>query len=493
MSTGEDNDVLPTEECDIVHTTWTAAAPDYAKAQAANKSYQNFPLGKPKNVGQKPEHQTVAFIKREEDGDVVELTNGQVRTEPKRNKSFDHVDAFYDEMIENDNLEQPFKLTNTVLETSHKQPIYAAAFNHYQKGNRAQLATAAREMISVYDCSVDYHDLSLVRSFVDNNSEESYFAITWCYDVVAQRSLIVAGGYSAFIKVIDPANGELVQELWGHGDVINEIRTDPSNSMIIASVSKDTTVRIWNIRVGLCLVVFGGIEGHMDQVLSCDWSPDSRFLVSCGMDHSVRMWYITPAARDLIAFSLQREGEATLRCYRPGHHANKSLPTKHIYYPNAWTTDLHCDYVDCVRFVGWHLISKGSERVANIYRFGHHNEPYDQVFRIKADSACTRIAQLNLPACDVWFLKFDIDPVGRWVVFGSKSGHLHFFNIRDRDSPEGDADYVVRVGNSPIRQVAFGASGRILIAVTDDYEIFKLERNVLNDYGSQKKINASSV
>lgn len=111
---------------------------------------------------------------------------------------------------------------------------------------------------------------------------EDYFALDWCYDLDVEQCRIVVSGESAIIKVLDPVGGVMLQvkaafcshsllfqEKFGHGDTINELKTDPNNSMIFASVSKDNSIRIWHLQDKVALICLGGQKGHVDQVLSC--------------------------------------------------------------------------------------------------------------------------------------------------------------------------------------------------------------------------------
>ena len=90
---------------------------------------------------------------------------------------------------------------------------------------------------------------------------------------------------------------------------MNELRTSPASSTIVASASKDFTVRLWNINRSECLVILGGVHGHRDQVLSLvrakkiqptlidmqyqDFDSTARYVVTAGMDHEVKLYDIS--------------------------------------------------------------------------------------------------------------------------------------------------------------------------------------------------------
>ncbi|KAA3643201.1 MAG: TIR domain-containing protein [Chloroflexi bacterium] len=68
----------------------------------------------------------------------------------------------------------------------------------------------------------------------------------------------------------------LKRVLAGHSDAIYKLAWSP-DGRFLASPSKDTTIRIWNVATANCVAV---LNAHKKPVTSIAWSPDTEFLVS---------------------------------------------------------------------------------------------------------------------------------------------------------------------------------------------------------------------
>lgn len=53
------------------------------------------------------------------------------------------------------------------------------------------------------------------------------------------------------------------------------------------SGSKDTTLKVWELRTGK---LKEDLPGHKDEVYAVDWSPDGEKVGSGGKDRAVRVW-----------------------------------------------------------------------------------------------------------------------------------------------------------------------------------------------------------
>lgn len=59
------------------------------------------------------------------------------------------------------------------------------------------------------------------------------------------------------------------------------------DSRLLVSGSKDTTLKVWELRTG---ALKEDLPGHKDEVYAVDWSPDGEKVGSGGKDRAVRFW-----------------------------------------------------------------------------------------------------------------------------------------------------------------------------------------------------------
>ena len=98
------------------------------------------------------------------------------------------------------------------------------------------------------------------------------------------RFAIACADYSVQIR---QADGERLQTLKGHGDMVWQVRYSLDGERL-ASVSSDRTLRLWNPQ-GQLLKIF---TDHTNTVWSVSFSPDGRYLISASEDSSLRLWHV---------------------------------------------------------------------------------------------------------------------------------------------------------------------------------------------------------
>lgn len=95
------------------------------------------------------------------------------------------------------------------------------------------------------------------------------------YTAEAEKALRYAAEYDSFI-------------LQGHLDTVLFADYSP-NGQLIASASRDETIRIWDAKTGKCLYV---LKGHEDEITSITFASDN-ILVSFSKDGKARIWNLT--------------------------------------------------------------------------------------------------------------------------------------------------------------------------------------------------------
>ena len=96
-----------------------------------------------------------------------------------------------------------------------------------------------------------------------------------------------------------PSLGKKICDLTGHSSDVYRISFSPDGKTL-ASGSADQTIRLWNVETGeeICWDVPGprkkicDLTGHSGYVLSVSFSPDSKILASSSKDKTIKLWNV---------------------------------------------------------------------------------------------------------------------------------------------------------------------------------------------------------
>ncbi|KAF2475684.1 WD40 repeat-like protein [Lindgomyces ingoldianus] len=196
------------------------------------------------------------------------------------------------------------------------------------------------------------NSIEIIRWFKDDDEDVALNSIEWSRAANGDP-LVCVTGVNPLIKVLNVKTGGLVTTLAGHGDSVNDLATSPADPNIIASASKDKAIRIWSLdpdhrKQPTAAICFG--EGHKENVLALGFHRKGQYLLSGGMDTTLNLWMIP---------KFQKEDLGT---------DNPLL----IHYPYFSSTELHVDYVDCVKFHNDLILSRASkENKILLWRIDH--------------------------------------------------------------------------------------------------------------------------
>ncbi|ELQ75551.1 Transcriptional repressor EED/ESC/FIE, required for transcriptional silencing, WD repeat superfamily [Trachipleistophora hominis] len=215
------------------------------------------------------------------------------------------------------------------------------------------------------------HDLEQLQKYLDEDDKEEFLSCTF-YDL-KDKTLLVLAGERGILKIIDLCTGSFYMALKGHGGPIIDMLHKEVRPNIVFSASSDTTIRMWDLQRACTLVIFGGLAGHEDVVLSIDISVDGNYLVSSGTDNSIKVWSIPNITSEVVIKD---------RAFTPGkyHFGNSEfnytdIPVK-TNFPIFNSQVLHKAYINCVKFFGNVIISKNISKRLSIVKFKGTYEIY---------------------------------------------------------------------------------------------------------------------
>ncbi|QYS92872.1 hypothetical protein H0G86_000264 [Trichoderma simmonsii] len=123
--------------------------------------------------------------------------------------------------------------------------------------------------------------LNPCRHFIEGRS--NYIkCIAFSYD----SKLLASGSRDQTVKIWDLVTGECLHAMTGHEDFISSVEFSRDSSRLV-SASSDHTIRIWHTETGVCI---RRLTGHSGTVTSAVFSPDSTLIVSGSHDRTFRIW-----------------------------------------------------------------------------------------------------------------------------------------------------------------------------------------------------------
>ncbi|KAI7207707.1 Nuclear distribution protein [Hortaea werneckii] len=167
---------------------------------------------------------------------------------------------------------------------SHRQPITSVAFHPLF----SSLASGSE------DCTIKIWDYELGEL---ERTLKSHTKAVLDVDFGGPRgnTLLASCSSDLTVKLWDPADEyKNIRTLPGHDHSVSSVRFIPSGAAgaplsgnLLASASRDRTIRIWDVTTGYCLRT---LRGHGDWVRSLSPSPDGRYLLSTSSDQTARLW-----------------------------------------------------------------------------------------------------------------------------------------------------------------------------------------------------------
>ncbi|MCD7463906.1 Polycomb group protein fie2 [Datura stramonium] len=254
-----------------------------------------------------------------------------------------------------------------------------------------------------------------------------WFLVDGVNDPTTGSHPIVACGINGILRVIDAGNEKIYKSFVGHGDSINEIMTQPLKPALVVSASKDESVRLWNVHTGICILVFAGAGGHLNEVLSVDFHPSDKYrIASCGMDNTVKNWSVDefwPYVEESFTWT----------------EDPSKFPTKYVQFP-MFIASVRSNYVDCNIWLGEFILSKGTVDILQKY---------------------------HVPECDIWFIKFSCDFHYKAAAIGNREGKIFVWDLQTTP-PVLIARLSHVQSKLPIRQTAMSFDGSTILSCCED-------------------------
>ena len=347
-------------------------------------------------------------------------------------------------------------------------------------------ATCAGTRADVWECEKS-GNVVLVASFETRDANEAFYACEWCaIDSVGRREsgadatttgkgklrpCLALAGEGAVVRVVDCVTGRLHVNLVGHGGTVNSVVSHPSRPSVVATASKDLSVRLWHVNTGVTMAILAGARGHRNELLSVDFHPTidaegKMKLVTGAMDNCVKVWATPPLADSMAEAATWRKPLANFR-------------TIIIDTPMFSSSSVHDDYVDCVGWLGDTVLSKSVDGIVKLW------VPDEPVGVVHARGNQFRsVSAFEQKDANLWWIRFAVSGSRNAFALGNIKGlvlvwrldarggltrapaRLAAFPVR-RSASNNVAPEIALDGFAVVRQCAINRDGDVVVAACD--------------------------
>ncbi|KAF7354171.1 WD40 repeat-like protein [Mycena venus] len=109
-----------------------------------------------------------------------------------------------------------------------------------------------------------------------------------CLAISPNGSKLASGSKDTFVRIWDVEMGHCILETAGHTVAVCSVAFSPDGSQLV-SAGADGSIRVWDVQTGLTLVQF---IGHCGMVNSVVYTTDGERVVSGSEDETIRIWSI---------------------------------------------------------------------------------------------------------------------------------------------------------------------------------------------------------
>ncbi|KAF2481695.1 WD40-repeat-containing domain protein [Neohortaea acidophila] len=160
-----------------------------------------------------------------------------------------------------------------------------------------------------------------------------------CVDWHPSKGLLVSGSKDHQVKLWDPRTGRCLTTLHGHKNTVAMTKFEPTNGVLLASCARDSTARVFDIRMMRDVFL---LKGHEKEISSIVWHPIHSSLLTTGGGDGAMCHYLLDeqnppqgTAATLPPYDAQNPSDAPAQSLYPAH----KTPFAHEY--SIWSMDWH--------------------------------------------------------------------------------------------------------------------------------------------------------